>query len=243
MSIDLHDHSGAAFPPGEQGGYPAVRDDLPLVNDQQPIANGLDFLHHVCAQKYGVVLSEPRDQLPYLDSLIRVQPLRGFVEDQDVRLGEDRLGQTHTLAVSLREVGDGPIVNLCDSRLLDGGVNPVPGLRGIDSAQPGHEGQELPDQHIVVQGIRFGKVSDAAACLRRVLVHGAAIDFDRSGVRLQGPRDQAHGGGLPGPVGTEEADDLPPIDGERDAVHGAYFAEALGDLLQANQRHSVTSES
>src|SRR5438128_7003801 len=54
-------------------------------------------------------------------------------------------------------------------------------------------------------------------------------------------RDQAHGGGLPGAVGYEEADPLAAVDRKRHAVDRGHVGESLGDALYREERHTRRS--
>jgi len=48
---------------------------------------------------------------------------------------------------------------------------------------------------------------------------------------LQEAQEHADGCGLPGAVGAQEAEDLPPQNPERDAIHGQEMVEALTQVL------------
>jgi hypothetical protein len=52
----------------------------------------------------GVVPAQALDQLAGLDDLFGVEAGRGLVQDQDVRVVEDGLGQPHALPVALRQL-------------------------------------------------------------------------------------------------------------------------------------------
>jgi hypothetical protein len=53
-----------------------------------------------------------------------------------------------------------------------------------------------------------------------------------AGVRLQHAEDDAHGGGLAGPVGADEPERPPLGEGERQAVEGDQVADTAGQPLQ-----------
>src|SRR3989441_10020546 len=75
--------------------------------------------------------------------------------------------------------------------------------------QLGDEAQVAGHRHVVVEGRALGQVADAAADLARLREDIEALDPDRAAGRRQEAGDDAHGGGLAGAVGAEEAEDLP----------------------------------
>ena len=77
------------------GGDPAARDD------HQVRAGLLDLRQDVAGQEHRVLLAERPDQPPRLLDLRRVQADRRLVQDEDRRVGHERLGQAHALAEPL----------------------------------------------------------------------------------------------------------------------------------------------
>src|SRR5690606_16076733 len=76
-------------------------------------------------------------------------------------------------------------------------------------------------------------VSDVAADGRRVGGEVGAADDGAALGGLEEGRQHPHRGGLAGPVGAEESEDLPFFDGEVDAAYGLYLlAAGLEGLLQ-----------
>ena len=61
---------------------------------------------------------KPADQRADLRDLQRIQPGRGFIQDEDIRISQQRLCQPHSLPVTLGQVADEPICHLFDPRLL-----------------------------------------------------------------------------------------------------------------------------
>ena len=63
--------------------------------------------------------AEALDELARLDDLLRVEAGRRLVEDQHVRVVEDRLREADALAVALRELADQLVPHVADAALLD----------------------------------------------------------------------------------------------------------------------------
>ena len=81
-----------------------------------------------------------------------------------------------------------------------------------------------------VEGLSFEQRADLAERERQVTV-GAAGDLDRAVVGRVQAQDQAHGGGLAGPVRPEEAGDDARADVEAQLVDRRYLAVALGQAV------------
>ena len=81
-------------------------DHLAVIHDQHPRADHADLGQDVGAQDDRVILAEPLDQVADLGDLARIEADRRLVQDQHVRLAEQRLGQPDALAVPLGELAD-----------------------------------------------------------------------------------------------------------------------------------------
>ena len=68
----------------------AFGDDPAAIDDQHPAAEQLDLGQDVGREQQGVLASELADQLADGDDLLRVEPDGRLVEDQDLRVVEDR---------------------------------------------------------------------------------------------------------------------------------------------------------
>ncbi len=72
-------------------------DDLALVDDDDPLAHIRDLMEDVGGEHHGVVLAQLLDELADFDDLPGVQADRGLVEDQDLGVAHQGLGQAHPL--------------------------------------------------------------------------------------------------------------------------------------------------
>ena len=96
-----------------------VRDDLPLVDDEDPVADELDLGKDVRREEDRVVLPQVADQLADLHDLPRVEADRRLVEDEDLRLVDERAREADALPVALREVADRLRRDVVDEALLE----------------------------------------------------------------------------------------------------------------------------
>ena len=69
--------------------------------DQHVVADLGDLREDVAADDDGVLLGKTSDEVPNLDDLLRVEADGRLVENDDVGVAEHRLGDPHTLSVSL----------------------------------------------------------------------------------------------------------------------------------------------
>ena len=69
-----------------------IRHDLPFINNDNLIANGLYFLHNMRRKNYGLSFSQLPDQIPDAYNLIRVQPRSWFIKDKNLGIGQYCLG-------------------------------------------------------------------------------------------------------------------------------------------------------
>ena len=82
----------------------AFANDASLVYDHDLVTDHAHFGQNMRAEDNRVVLGERRDQLSDLYNLLRVKTTGGLIENDDIRLVNDRLGKTNSLAISLRQV-------------------------------------------------------------------------------------------------------------------------------------------
>ena len=82
----------------------------------------------------------------------------------------------------------------------------------------------------------FRQVADAAPQLKAGRL---VVDANVPGVRRHDAHDGANGGGLSGPVGSEQAENFPRIDRERDIAHGGHIREGLAQTSDLKRGHGA----
>src|SRR5829696_3645442 len=102
----------------------------------------------------------------------------------------------------------------------------------LDAAQPGEELEKPLSRHLVLQGELPGQIANPGPYLHAVFPDVEAEDLATPTRRPQEPEQGPYRGGLAGPVGPEEAEDLPFLHGEIQILYAARFAAVgLGKLL------------
>ena len=213
------------------------------VDDQQPGTRVLDFGEHVCREQHGAFFAELGDQATNFRALIRIEPLGGLVEHEQIGAVQDRLRQADPLAVSLRELSDGPVVDVRDPGPRDGILERALALGAGEPAQVGDEIEIVGDQHVAVERVVLGEVADALFGRAPQLGHGLPVEEHLPAVGLEILRDHAHRRGLARAVGAEKAHHLAAVDGERHTVHSGDISESLGDVRQREECHAVSKSS
>src|SRR5262249_20046987 len=124
------------------------------------------------------------------------------------------------------EVGDGAVE--VDLELPGQGVG---GVVHRPAAQPVEEADQLPAGHVLVEAQLAGEVGDQLAGGAAVGPAVVPADGGAPAGGAQEAQQQAQGGGLAGPVGPEQADDLAGPDAEREVGQGGEVAVTLGEAV------------
>ena len=115
-------------------------------------------------------------------------------------------------------------------------VGPGTQLRPGQVGEPADEPQVLAAGEVLVdRGVLPGE-TDALAHRLRVVGDVEAEHLGPATVGTEDGREDAHGGGLAGTVGAEQAEDRARRDGQVDAAQGLDLAEALGQALHPDGR-------
>jgi len=89
----------------------------------------------------------------------------------------------------------------------------------FDSPDIGHIVQIIVDQHIVIQGSGFRKVSQNSLYFQGVLLNVLIQDIHTAGAWPQKTGQHTQGGGLAGAVGPQKSQNLPFLDFQVDLSH------------------------
>ena len=116
-----------------------------------------------------MVAGELLDQLTRLDDLLRIEAGGRLVEDQDVRVVDERLRQADALPVAFRELRAQPIRHVGHAGPLHHGLHPLRSIGGRDAFDFGHKGQVFENAHVGVERRRLGQVAGAALGLDRLV--------------------------------------------------------------------------
>ena len=154
----------------------------------------------------------------------RVEPGERLVQDEQIRIVDQRGRQLHALLVAVRE-GLELVALPCRRRPgARSSAGPSRGRRAARHAvQPAQVLELFQHDHAGVEAALLRHVAEGAA---RLAVDGRAAPAHLAAVQGDHADDGPHGRRLAGAVGAEEAEDLAGRHGERQPVQGDHVAVA-----------------
>lgn len=181
-----------------------------------------------------MTLGQFLNEVSRFTNLCRVQADGWFVEDQNLGVMEQGIGEADALLHALGQLVDRPVdevsqpAEFCDA--FDGGL----AGGAIEPTDLSAKYEVLADSALHVQRRAFREVSDDASDRHRIGENIMSADRRSTGTRRHVTRQDADGCRLSGAVGAEDADDLAFPDGEGDAVHSASVAVVFREILDVD---------
>ncbi len=141
------------------GGF--VGNDAAIGDDDGARAHLVHLLQDVGRNDHQFVLAQLVDQAPHFVFLIRVEPIGGLVQDQDLRIVDQRLGQADAAPESFGERFDDLFDHGRESQTVDHDGAPFAPLFAREAAHIGDEIQKFADGHFAVARSTFRQISHA----------------------------------------------------------------------------------
>ena len=223
---------------GEQVGLGAGRDNPPVPDHDQVVGDDLDLVQEVRReQDGGATVGVAAEQVTHPADAGGVEPVGGFVEDEDLGITEEGMCDAEALAHA-----EGVVAHAA-SGLFVGEADQVEHLVDPSRGQTHQLLREGEDLATCPAGMLRGRVEEHPHLGTRVGQVGepAPEDVGAARARWSEADDDPQGGGLPGPVGAEEPGDPAGLRGERDMVDRGEVAVLLGDRLDGDHRASPIS--
>ena len=158
----------------------------------------------------------------------RVDRRRRLVEDQDVGILDQRVGDAEALEHAARVRVDAVVGAIGHADLLEDLVDLRLRIGPRDAVQASRVAQVLAPGHAVVEADAVRQVADAALHLERVPGRIEADDAGPARRRLGQAEEHQDGRRLAGAVLAEQPEDLAGVDLEVEVVDGDEVAVALG---------------
>src|SRR5260370_24152681 len=213
------------------------RDDAPFIHNRHAVAELLRLFDIVRGQQNRALLpAQLGDQLMDLEPRLRVEPSRWLIEEKQLRIVEQRQRQRDPLLLPARKLPELRVPLLPERQPLEQRV-------AIHAAcvQVAKQVDRLADFDLLRQISRLQAHADAILDL---LALPAGIDPEHgdlaSAARPQ-TFENLDGGGLAGPVRTEQAQHLARMDFEIDALDRWELAVVLGKRSDLDQGCNVQS--
>ena len=171
-------------------------------------------------QKHQPVLGHLGKQIAEADPLLRVKTHRRLVENQEMRIAQDGLRDSHPLALSAGQSADFRFLLLLQIGTLDRGGDGL--LAVVDSFQRRHVVQKLPDRQLVKQSEGLGQIAQAGFQQPLLLHQGLSVYRDRPLCGEKARHQELHQGGLPRSVRPQQADEVWAAQVQIDSPQGGF---------------------
>src|SRR6476469_8889196 len=223
---------------GDVCGHPSAVEGGDPVGDLEDGAQFVGDQHDAEA-----AVGETTDEVEDLAGLRHTEGGGRLVEQDDLGVPQDRLGDRHGLALAARQAGDA-LAHRLHRAHGEGGE----GLAGAglhrDLVEPEAGGLLATEEHVLddveVVAQREVLVDDLDAqggdVARAVDLDVLALEAVVAAVAAVDAGDDLDQRGLPGAVVADQGRDLSGVDGEVDVVQDMHHAEALVDSAQLEQR-------
>jgi hypothetical protein len=216
----------------------ALHEDPALVHDHEPVAE-LRRLFHVVRrdQQRNAVPLEGTQLLPHEVARLRVEPRRRLVEDQDLRLVDERARDQQAAFHAARQLRDRPVALVLELDELQQLFGPRPRDATRDAEISGVDEEVLDDRDLLVEVVLLRDDPHASLDLARAAGRWHAEHLERPIGGRDRAGDHSHGGRLPRAVRAQEAEAPLRFGFEVDAADGLELPEALGEAARDDGGH------
>ena len=215
--------------------------DAAALHDDDAVAQPLHLQHVVRRQQNGGVmgLAVVGEMLPHPVGGIRIERGRRLVEQQQLRLVDQRFRQRDAGLLPGRELAVGAVEEVVEIEV--GGELRDPLAQVRDRIEPAENGEVLPHRqphrHVDIGAFEIHPAEHFGALVR----HRMAEHLDAARGRQHQPHDHRDRRGLAGAVAAEQAGDAAAADPERDIVHrprGLVEFDQMRDVDRGGSRRS-----
>ncbi len=193
-----------------QVGGAAPGDDPAGVDDRDPGAEGLGLLHVVSGVNHGhPLVPEPGQAVEDHLAGLGVDPDGGLVQKEEPGMVDQSGGEIGPPLHSAGADRDPNVGSGAEPHHLQPVGHPVVEGAAPEPVEPAEVGEVFPGRERRVEGDFLGDQAEMAAGLAGMPVQVDPTNRDFAPVRREQGAHERDGGGLAGPVGSQEPDDLP----------------------------------
>ncbi len=210
--------------------------DFATIDDDDAVAHQLDLTQDVCRKQDRVRQPELLDQVAHAPDLVRVEAVGRLVEDQQLGLMHEGIGEADALPVALREVADDLLAHLVQAAHLHHLADVLAQFTPREPLQRGPEIQIFPHPHVRVQRHVLRHVADAAAGCQRLVenVESSHRSRARGGREVAG--EHADRRCFASSIRPEKSHHFTAPDFETDVIYGRPADVAFGEILNLYHR-------
>jgi hypothetical protein len=185
----------------------AIQHQASVVHENHAIRHRFHFLQDVRRDENGLGASQDANVVAEIVNLVGIETRGGLVHDENGRIVQQRLSETHALAITARELADRLFRHAVERALCDHRVHAVL-ERGAQFARFAEEAQELDRRHVIIKRTVLGQVPQMTRAFQALRGHVETGDARRALAGGQIAGQDLHGRRLAGAVGAQERDDL-----------------------------------
>ena len=156
----------------------------------------------------GMGLAQLLDKVTDLNDLNGVEAYGGLVQNNDLGITQQRLGDAHALLVPLGEGGDTAVLHMFDLGQTDDRVDLPVQLLAPQPLGLTHKGEILQGRLIHIQRGMLRQIADQLLGLVRFIEDVVSINPHMARRCRQAACHDVHGGGLTCAIGAQEAIDV-----------------------------------
>ena len=137
----------------------------PGVDGDEVVADALDLAEQVAGHDDGdaELVAGAADEVEHLIAAGRVEPVRGLVEEQELRVVDERLGQLDALLHARRVAAHGPVALLEEADVAQHVGGALAGRRARQAGHARHVVDEVGRRDVGGQAVVLGHVADELA--------------------------------------------------------------------------------
>ena len=218
--------------------FRVVRYDLTFINNHNPVTDRLNLRQNMRGQNNGMALTKGLDQIPNFDDLLRVEADGGLVQNQNLRITDQRLREADALPVALGKIFDNAVFDVGDfntrADILQMRFHGL--LRLFELIA---ELQIRLHRHIQIQRRMLGKIADVLFGLDRIFQDVKTRNFRGAGGGRDVSGQDIHRRRFSSAVRPQKTQNFTFVYGEADAVYSMLAAVNFGEVFYLD--HSKNS--
>ena len=230
LQADLDD---AAAQHGDQVLDRVQGDDLALVDDGDPVAEQLDLFHVVAGvdDAHAALAVQLEHAFEDVVAALRIDAYGGLIQEEQLRLVHQSSGDVHAALHPAGEFLDRVVLAVGQRNDLQHIIDPLFELLAAQAVQAAEEIQVGAGAEGGVERQVLRHQPDQVFDLDGIFADIDAADARRARRWFQDPGQHRDGGGLPGPVRSQQTKDFSCFNAETHPFYGREFAKFLNQVF------------